>query len=125
MPRMNLGSFAAWHDSQTEEVQDNIAAVLKDSAKTQDHLQWSAWRKYLKGTAKEQKIWEIGFKAEGRQYRLLGVFRPGKRAILLVGCYHKNAVYTPPDAIDTAIKRAKALLQGTGTTNARPISSNL
>jgi hypothetical protein len=123
-PGTSLGSFADWYDGQTEEVQNAVDAVLKDSHKIDDHLKWGAWRQYLKGQAKPHKIWEIGFKAENRQYRIFGVFRPGKRAILLVGCYHKNKVYTPADAIKTAIKRAKALIEGTGTTNARPIPTD-
>jgi hypothetical protein len=124
LPRNNLGSFADWYDEQSDEVKNGVDAVLKNSQSIEDHLQWGAWRRYLKGEAKPHKIWEIGFKEGKRQYRLLGVFRPGKLAILLMGCYHKNSVYTPADAINTAIKRAKALIAGTGTTNARPIPTN-
>src|SRR5579863_9024034 len=82
-------------------------ALLKDRAKTANHLEWGL--KPLKGEARKLHIWEVKFVADGRQYRVLGIFRPGKQAVLLIGCYHKGKVYTPPNALDTAVERAKAL----------------
>lgn len=114
----------AWRDEQSGEAQGTFESVLKDMRKIDDHLNWGAWRGYLHGEAKKHKIWEVGFKADGRQYRVFGIFAGTKVIILLAGCYHKNKVYTPPDAIPTAIKRARALKEGTGKTHARQISTD-
>jgi len=83
-------------------------AALKNAARTKSELGWSGF-KYLQGEPSKEKIWQLDFRADGRQYRLLGVFRPGRQAVLLIGCYHKGKVYTPPNAFDSAIKRAKAI----------------
>lgn len=98
--------------------------LLKNSAKTKSELQWSAF-KYPKGDLRKEKIWQIAFTADNRQYRVLGVFRPGRRAVLVIGCYHKGKVYTPADALETAIKRAKALREGRATTRERKIKFDL
>ena len=114
----------SWCEQQTEEVQETLNSALKNMAGTDNHLDWITWRGYLRGSAKKQKIWEIGFFAEGRQHRILGVFSGSKVVILLGGCYHKGKVYEPHDAIETAIKRATALKEGRATTNARQIDSD-
>jgi hypothetical protein len=114
----------AWYSSQSEAVQDAVDAMLKDMRKTSNHINWGAWRGFLRGEAKRYRIWEVGVKAEGRQYRLFGIFGGKKIVILLVGCYHKANVYAPHDAIETAIKRAKALNEGNANTNARQIRSD-
>jgi hypothetical protein len=98
-----------WH---TNDLSDGgrflFNAALKNAARTKSELGWSGF-KYLKGEPSEEKIWQLDFFADGKQYRLLGVFRPARQAVLLIGCYHKGKVYTPQDAIGTATKRAKAL----------------
>jgi len=88
--------------------------LLKNNSKIKDHLHWIGFRGYLSGKASKEKIWELGFKCDRRQYRLLGVFREGarKQAVLLIGCYHKNQVYTPANALNTAITRSKAFSEG-------------
>jgi hypothetical protein len=84
-------------------------ALLKNTAKIESHLQWGGF-KFLKGDPKKYHIWQLDFIADGRQYRALGVFGSLRRqAVLLMGCYHKGKVYTPPNAIDTACKRARKL----------------
>lgn len=110
-----------WLDEQSEEAEETFNSVLKDMSTTESHTNWGAWRRLLKGEASKHRIWEIGFKAEGRQYRVMGVFAGRKMVILLTGCYHKGNVYTPHNAIQTAIDRAKALKEGTATTHARQI----
>jgi hypothetical protein len=112
-----------WRNEQSEEVQRNFDAVLKNIHKIANYRDWGAWRGPLKGEAKKYHIWEIGFAADRRQYRLFGIFGKERRkqVILLLGCYHRGEVYAPRNAIDTAIKRAKALNEGRGKTNARPI----
>src|SRR5207245_9014382 len=96
--------------------------VLKNIRKTENHLQWSGFRRFLKGKYKSERIWELGFYAEGRQYRILGLFGDQrKQVILLMGCYHKQQVYTPPDALDTAYKRAKDVHEGRAILRERKI----
>ena len=97
-------------------------ALLKNTAKTENHLEWSGF-KYPKGDLRKQRIWQLAFGADGRQYRLLGIFGSSfrKQAVLLIGCYHKGTIYTPPNALETAIKRAKALREGRAGTSERKI----
>ena len=59
-----------------------------------------------------QGIWELGFFADYRQQRLLGVFDGAKRAVFLMGCYHKGGNYTPPDALGTSLTRKSMLQKG-------------
>lgn len=59
--------------------------------------------KKLKGV---QALYEIRFKAEGRQHRPFGFFGPGPSEFtILVWSEKKQDVYKPPDAIETASKR--------------------
>lgn len=111
--------------NQSEEVQYELGAMLKNIQAVENHLEWVFWRGYLRGAPQPHRIWEIGFKAEGRQWRLLGAFRGEKKAVLLVGCYHKGKVYTPPDAMDSAITRVKALKEGRATTNVREVQKDV
>jgi Gp49-like protein DUF891 len=97
--------------------------LLKDSSKIKSELQWSGF-KYPPDLRKE-KIWQLAFTADSKQYRVLGVFRPGRQAVLLIGCYHKGKVYTPPNALDTVLKRAKFLREGKVSTRERKIKFNL
>ena len=100
-------------------------ALLKNTVKTENHLEWSGF-KYPHGELRRERIWQVVFGADGRQYRVLGVFGSlRKQAVLLVGCYHKGKVYTPPNAFDTAIKRAKTLREGKAGTRERKIKFNI
>lgn len=114
-----------WYQNElSQEGKDSFDALLKNTSKIQNHLDWGGF-KFLKGEARKERIWQLDFRADKRQYRVLGVFEPGKRAILLVGCFHKGAVYTPPDAIETGCKRAKALREGRAAINGRPVKGDL
>ena len=114
-----------WYQGLSQEAQDAFNALLKNTRKIPDHLQWGGF-KFLKGEAQAERLWQLDFIADKRQYRLIGVFGLGRKlAALLLGCYHKGPVYTPPDAIHTACKRAKALREGKAETHERPITENL
>ena len=84
----------------------------------------------LESTIKELQAdeaidWELEFISDKRQYRVLGVFGPGrKEATLLVGCYHKQRVYQPPNALDEAVKRNKTLSEGRATRLERQIRTD-
>lgn len=114
-----------YQDELSQEGKDSFDALLKNTAKIENHLQWGGF-KFLKGEARAERVWQLDFRADKRQYRLLGVFGSArKQAVLLLGCYHKGKLYTPKDAIETACRRAKALREGRATSNVRAIKDNL
>ena len=115
-----------WYQQQlSQDGRDAFETVLKNTRKIQDHLHWGGF-KYLKGRPKEERLWQLDFWADKRQYRLLGVFgEVRKQAVLILGCYHKGDVYTPKEALETACKRAKALREKRAKTSERKIRDNI
>jgi phage-related protein len=117
-----------WYENDlSEEAQDLFDALLKNISKTEQHTNWTGFRRFLKGEqVQKQRIWELEFRADKRQYRVLCKFgTKRKEIILLMGCYHKQSVYTPADAIDQATKRAKKLSEGEAYTCERAIEENI
>lgn len=115
-----------WYQNDlSQEGKDNFDALLKNTAKIKNHLQWGGKFKYLQGEPKQEGIWQLDFIADKRQYRLLGVFNPGKKAIILIGCFHKGPRYTPENAIATAIKRAKDLRERRATIHERKVKNDI
>jgi phage-related protein len=114
-----------WYQKELSEgAQITFDTLLKNQQKIELSLNWTGF-KYLKGKPKEERIWQLDFIADKRQYRLLGIFgETRKNAILILGCYHKGDNYTPRDALETARKRAKALREGRGWTIERKIKSD-
>jgi hypothetical protein len=51
-------------------------------------------------------VGELRWFSEGKQQRLLGFFQ-GDAWIALIGCKHKQQVYSPPGCLETAQKRKK------------------
>lgn len=101
-----------WYQSLSEEARDEFDALLKANRKTESHLNWLGFRKFLKGKLKPERIWELEFHADKRAYRVLGKFGASrKQAIFLIGCYHKGGIYTPTDALDQAVRRARILAE--------------
>jgi hypothetical protein len=114
-----------WYEGLSEEAQDQFDSLLKNTSKIPNHLQWGGF-KFLKGEAKKERLWQLDFFADDKQFRVIGVFGLGqKQAALILGCYHKGPVYTPRDAIETACKRAKALREGKAGTLERPITKSI
>jgi hypothetical protein len=109
----------------SQEGRDKFDALLKNTAKIKNHLEWGGKFKYLQGESKQERIWQLDFIADKRQYRLHGVFRAGRRAVLLSGCFHKGNRYTPENALDTARKRATALREGRATIHERKIKHDI
>jgi len=110
-----------WFDDLSEEAQFNFDTLLKNHRKIESTLNWTGF-KFLRGKLTEERIWQLDFLADKRQYRLLGVFGEGrKKAILILGCYHKGDNYTPQNALDTARRRAKTLREGKAQTIERAI----
>ena len=113
-----------WYADLSEAAQFTFNSLLKNHRKIDSILNWTGF-KFLKGKPKEERVWQLDFIADKRQYRLLGVFGDGrKRAVLLLGCYHKGDNYTPQDALETARKRAKAVREGKARVRERSFKSD-
>jgi hypothetical protein len=114
-----------WYQDLSEDAQGVFRGLLKNNRKVKDPTQWIGFKGHLKGALKGSGIWELEFLSCNVQYRLLGVFGPGRReATLLIGCYHKQRVYTPANALETARRRKKLLEQGVATHRERKIPTD-
>lgn len=113
-----------WYQRLSEDAKLLFQATLKNIRKTEIPTQWGGFR-LLKGKVKGERIWELKFFADKRQYRILVKFgETRKKVVLLMGCYHKQGNYTPTDALGTALKRAKALKEGRGGLRERKIATD-
>lgn len=85
--------------------------ALKDARKIDEMTDWLCYKRRMKGKLAKYKVWELRFQCgDKREYRLFGVTgNERKQAIFLMGCYHKGGVYTPADALNTTLRRAKDL----------------
>ncbi len=114
-----------YRDDLSEEARFTFDTMLKNHRKIGSVLAWPGF-KYLKGKLQKEKIWQLDFIADRRQYRVLGVFGQGpKKAALILGCYHKGDSYTPRNAFETAYRRAKALREGKAGLRERQIDSEV
>ena len=117
----------SWYEDLSPSAQVQFDTLLKDACKVEDPRNWVCFKRFLQGKKyKSEKIWELAFVADRRQHRILGKFGTKRRqAILLCGCYHKQQVYVPAKAIDTAYKRSKALSEGKGSLYERKIREDI
>ena len=65
----------------------------------------------LKGR-KLEGLWEIRFKADDVQHRVIGFQRANREFVMLIGCRHKQNVYDPHSALTTAVDRMNAVNEG-------------
>lgn len=116
-----------WYENTlSEEGKFEFDSLLKTNHKTKNHKEWQGFRGFLKGKAERYRIWELGFKADGREYRVFGIFGIVRRqAILLGGCYHKMCVYMPPNAIKSACRMVRQIEEGRVNLHERKIDSDL
>lgn len=115
-----------YQNTLSEGARFQFDSLLKMNHKTKNHKEWQGFRGFLKGKADRYKIWELGFKADGRQYRVFGIFGNARRqAILLCGCYHKMCVYMPPNIIKSACAMVTAIKEGRMNLHERKINSDL
>jgi hypothetical protein len=114
-----------WLAEQSDEVRMTFNAVLKEARKRRSYTDWPCFRHKMEGKAGAEGVHELGFKAQGRQYRLLTKFDGIQQAVILCGCYHKMKQWTPRDAPETAAKRARALAQGKAGRRERTIQDDL
>jgi hypothetical protein len=83
------------------------------------------WRypdfRWLRGK-KYRGLGEIRFESEKKEHRVIGYFNLVPRQyIMLIGCFHKQRIYTPANALDTALQRKKLIEQGEGTLRERKL----
>lgn len=110
----------------SDEADLDFNAVLKNIHKVENPIHWVPLKRFLKGKYAQYRIWELEFKADDRQYRVLGNFgRERKQAVLLMGCYHKAKVYTPHNALDSAFDRARWLSEGRAKLRERKVKTDL
>jgi hypothetical protein len=116
-----------YNNSLSEEARSEFDALLKVLRRTESHLQWLGFRGFLHGKKlQEERVWELGFRADNRSYRILGKFGDTRRqAIILVGCYHKSRVYTPVDALEQAYKRSRLLAERRAMICERPVNKDI
>jgi hypothetical protein len=107
-----------WRKELSDDAREMFDGILQDLSKTANHLNWTSFKRFLKGY---DGIWELQFYADHRQYRVLGEFSGEKQATLLLGCYHKGKIYTPADALDAASDRKQLLKLGKATRSERKI----
>ncbi len=109
-----------WYRRLAEEARYMFDNILKDNSKIENPRFWADCRK-LGGRYTDYGLWEFRFQCVV-QYRVIGRFGPRNRcATLLGGCYHKDKVYNPPDALDTAYRRAGMLCREEANLVERPV----
>ena len=115
-----------WVNGLSDYAESLFWSLLKVNKKIPIPNHWTQLR-YLEGAAKEHRLWELRFTADGKAFRIIGLFsvEVRKRALLLLGCYHKQKIYEPPDAINTAIKRKKMLENDEAIAIERKIPTNI
>lgn len=104
-----------WCDELSVKAQARLDAILEHMGAMKS---WGGKEfKRLSGDA-YQGLGEIRFNDGGVPHRLIGTNGPGKgEYTFLIGCTHKDKVYDPPNAMDTAAQRRKQLESGKASTS--------
>ncbi len=108
---LGRNQIAEWYNKQGSDVQAEMDVFLQTMSVTQNWV-WPQWDS-LHG--KQKGLYELRFKVRKVQYRLIA-FREGSVCTLLIACTHKQDVYNPTNALDTAVTRRKQLANGEATT---------
>jgi hypothetical protein len=114
-----------WLAEQSDEVQMTFNSVLKEARKRRNCFDWTIYRHKMIGKPGAEGVHELGFKVDGKQYRLLVKFDGVLQTVLLCGCYHKMNQWAPRDAPETATRRARALKDGKAGRRERTIQDDL
>ena len=95
-----------WYESLYSEEARTEFDVLLGNLEVLDSWSKPAFRR-LKGS-KYKGLGEICFIADKIQHRVIGFSGPETgQYTLLIGCTHKQRVYTPANALDTAVRRMR------------------
>ena len=114
-----------WDVDKTFEAELAFQNLVKTERKTRNYNDWTSWRHKMHGDAGKQGVIELGFKADGRSYRVLSMFNGSMCVVVLCICYHKGSVWTPKNAIEIATKRAKLVVAKKAKLNVIQITDNL
>jgi phage-related protein len=114
-----------WDVEKTFEAELAFGNLVKTERKTKNYTDWPSWRHKMQGEAGKNGVVELGFKADGRSYRVLSMFSGSMCIVVLCICYHKGSVWTPKDAIGIASKRAKLVLAKKAKLNVIQIEDDL
>ena len=110
-----------WYENEiSDRARLSFDALVKNNQKIPNQLEWSSVDKQMQGILKGHQVWQWRIPGE-LQYRMLGVFHGLKKAVFLMGCYHKGRKYTPTDALGTTLERKKLLEKGDCKLHERPI----
>lgn len=123
--RQRIEPIEKWLTDQSDEVRMMFNSTLKETRKRRNHLEWTCLRHKMQGKLRAEGVNELEFKADRRQYRLLLKFDGELQVVILCGCFHKGDKWTPADALETTVKRAKALSQGKASRRERTIQDDL
>lgn len=113
-----------WLAGQSDEVRMTLNSILKEARKRKNYLDWPCFRHKMKGKPGAEGVNELGFRADGKQYRLMVKFDGELQTVILCGCFHKMDRYTPADALETTVKRARAFAQGKAKRHERTIQDD-
>jgi hypothetical protein len=102
--------IADWYAGLLTQEQSDFDALIQVLAKMR---QWQEPAfKRLKGRA-YRGLGEIRFTSERKQHRVIRFFGPNpQQSTLLIGCSHKQRIYNPPEALDTAARRKHDIESG-------------
>jgi hypothetical protein len=113
-----------WLAGESDAVRFMFDSVLKDAMKRRNHLEWPCFRHKMNKELGVEGVCELGFKADGRQYRLLVKFDGVLRMVILCGCYHKENRWTPEGALKSALVRARTLTRKEAKLHERKIQDD-
>ena len=101
--------IADWYASLTVQEKADADEFLKNMRRTKA-VDWKmpSYRPRLKGL---KGVGELRWTSEKKQHRLLGFFHAGVW-IAVVGCTHKQQIYNPADALNTAKKYMNEIKSG-------------
>jgi phage-related protein len=96
-----------WYDGLLSRERTDFDSFIRILAKTRE------WRypdfKWLKGR-RFRGLGEIRFESEKKAHRVIGYFNLNSRQfVMLIGCFHKQNIYTPANALETAVRRKQFL----------------
>jgi Phage derived protein Gp49-like (DUF891) len=110
--------IADWYTGLLAQEQSDFQALMRILAKTR---QWHRGAFKLLGR-QYRGLGELRFDSERKAHRVIGCFGPALgQFTMLIGCFHKQRVYTPANALDTALRRKRFLERGEGSVHERKI----
>ena len=111
MPNPNRNAIKNWFDDISVQAQADFVTLISQLEVLKD---WAMPEFRLLRGKNFKDLGELRFKTEKKQHRIIGFASKEDEYILLIGCFHKDNVYNPRDALETAIKRKRLVKSGEG-----------